>query len=421
MNGNHAPNAPGTRRPGRPVGSRRTAARRPVANRRVAYAILALALRLSTAPALAQSVVVKPGDTLSGLALRHGTSVRALSTANTLSGSTIRPGQTLQLPPDSHAGPAGADGQYTVVAGDTLYDIAYAAGVSVAELITINVLDGTIINPGQILRLTPSERTAQPEHPTTVTVHHGDSLWRLARAHGITVASLAAANGLDPNRPLPVGLVLRWPSQTGDPVAESRGGPALHRVAVRPGDTLWGLARTHGTTVGAIYELNRLTTTTLRPGQVLRTAPAGELGAAGPDTLAAAVPALRWPVRGPITSRFGYRRLAITDATFHNGIDIAGRVGDPIRAAITGTVVYSGERGGYGLQVALRTGTIETRYSHASELLVEVGESVEAGDVIARVGSTGLSTGPHLDFEVRTRGTPIDPLPLLQRGSGSGP
>jgi len=120
------------------------------------------------------------------------------------------------------------------------------------------------------------------------------------------------------------------------------------------------------------------------------------------------------PVTGEIVSGFGYRLHPIFKVVrFHTGIDIACSYGTPIRAAASGTVVFSGWRKAYGLTVIIDHGNgIATLYAHCSQVYVSEGDRVNAGQVIAAVGSTGLSTGPHLHFEVRRYGTPINPFTL---------
>ncbi|MCU1674597.1 MAG: rane protein [Frankiales bacterium] len=100
----------------------------------------------------------------------------------------------------------------------------------------------------------------------------------------------------------------------------------------------------------------------------------------------------------------------------HTGIDLAGPYGSPIRAVGAGTVIEAGMESGYGyiVKVELLDGTV-TYYAHNSRLLVSAGEQVTAGQVIAREGNTGHSTGPHLHFEVRIGGTPINPIPWLAK------
>ena len=101
---------------------------------------------------------------------------------------------------------------------------------------------------------------------------------------------------------------------------------------------------------------------------------------------------------------------------FHTGIDIGGApAGSNIVAATHGEVIYAASLGGYGLTVVLdHGGGISTMYAHASKILVSVGQKVNSGDVIAKVGSTGLSTGPHLHFEVKINGQHTDPWKYLQ-------
>ncbi|MDR7420926.1 MAG: peptidoglycan DD-metalloendopeptidase family protein [Armatimonadota bacterium] len=118
------------------------------------------------------------------------------------------------------------------------------------------------------------------------------------------------------------------------------------------------------------------------------------------------------PLRGPLTSRFGYRLHPLFGRRhFHAGIDIAAPRGAPVRAAAAGTVIFAGWYGGYGKLVVLDHGEgTSTLYGHLSAILVAAGARVARDQVIGRVGSTGYATGPHLHFEVRHDGRPVDPL-----------
>jgi murein DD-endopeptidase MepM/ murein hydrolase activator NlpD len=118
---------------------------------------------------------------------------------------------------------------------------------------------------------------------------------------------------------------------------------------------------------------------------------------------------LSWPVSGPVTSGFGVRW-----GRMHEGIDIAVGQGTPVHAAAAGTVIYAGWMDGYGNLVVVDHGNgLSTAYGHNSTLASSVGEAVTAGQVIAYSGSTGHSTGPHVHFEVRVNGSPVDPLGYL--------
>jgi murein DD-endopeptidase MepM/ murein hydrolase activator NlpD len=118
------------------------------------------------------------------------------------------------------------------------------------------------------------------------------------------------------------------------------------------------------------------------------------------------------PVDGRMTSGFGMRHHPILRfARMHSGIDFGARYGTPIVAAADGHVVGAGWAGGYGRQVQVRhDGGVVTTYSHMSGIAAEPGQPVRQGQVIGYVGSTGISTGPHLHFEVRVAGRPVNPL-----------
>jgi len=122
-----------------------------------------------------------------------------------------------------------------------------------------------------------------------------------------------------------------------------------------------------------------------------------------------------WPVNGRYSSPFGYRIHPIFKVKkMHTGIDIGASSGTPIKAADSGVVIQAGWRGGYGQTVVIsHGGSITTLYAHQSAILVTVGKAVQQGDVIGKVGSTGYSTGPHLHFEVRVNGAPVDPMSYL--------
>lgn len=118
---------------------------------------------------------------------------------------------------------------------------------------------------------------------------------------------------------------------------------------------------------------------------------------------------LVWPAAGPVTSPFGMRW-----GRMHDGIDIGAPMGAPIFAAASGQVIYAGWMSGYGnLTVIDHGGGLATAYGHQSKLEVSVGEQVTQGQQIGLVGSTGHSTGPHLHFEVRVNGAPVDPMGYL--------
>jgi murein DD-endopeptidase MepM/ murein hydrolase activator NlpD len=146
--------------------------------------------------------------------------------------------------------------------------------------------------------------------------------------------------------------------------------------------------------------------------------------------LANAVEAMSLPVAGRVTSGYGARQDPLTgEASMHTGLDVGAPEGTPIRVPAGGVVLSAGPKGGYGNAVEIDHGNgLVTLYAHASEVLVSKGEFVQPGQEIATVGTSGRSTGPHLHFEVREGGRPVDPQRVLKKyglraeGShGSGP
>lgn len=121
----------------------------------------------------------------------------------------------------------------------------------------------------------------------------------------------------------------------------------------------------------------------------------------------------------PITSGYGWRIHPITgNRKFHSGIDFGAKQGTPIYAFKSGKVDFAGRKGGYGKAVIINHGEGKsTLYGHASEIVVKKGERVVSGQIIAEIGSTGMSTGPHLHFEVRVNNKPVNPNPYLQSGA----
>lgn len=124
------------------------------------------------------------------------------------------------------------------------------------------------------------------------------------------------------------------------------------------------------------------------------------------------------PYPGKIVSKFGYRKDPFTHQTrMHNGIDVDAPFGANVKASASGIVTKCGYNGGFGKLVVISHGNgIETYYAHNSKLIVSVGQHVKKGDIVAKAGSTGRSTGTHLHFEIRINGKPVNPLTFLYSG-----
>lgn len=256
------------------------------------------------------------------------------------------------------------------------------------------------------------------------TVQRGESLWSIARANRMSTAELQRANPdlADPDR-LQVGqsisLVVADPYlnvTTTEKVTTRQNIP--YPVKTVKDDTLWPWQRVTrqagepGLKL-VVMEVTRkngvLTGQRVLSEQVLKE-PVAQVVAQGSRVVSGGgTGKLLWPLSGQITSGYGWRATG-RYREFHNGLDIAAPAGTPILAADSGVVVFAGWNGGYGLTLVIdHGGGLSTLYGHNSTNLVKVGSRVDKGQVIARVGSTGRSTGPHLHFEVRVNGEPVNP------------
>ena len=225
-----------------------------------------------------------------------------------------------------------------------------------------------------------------------------------------------------------------------EPAAGPRVAQRVHEV--KPGDTLTSLAKRYGVTVAAIVKANKLSgvnppikvgqhlaipasetataathrSSVAQPGVAAAAGPVAAPASQPPPRLALAVPdfagdapSLGWPAEGPVVSTFGHRRSG-----WHGGIDIKAPLGTPVQAAAPGVVVTAGIETRYGLVVKIEhTAGFMTVYAHNDVNLVEVGDRVDGGDLIALVGNTGRATTYHVHFEVRRDGLAYNPLYLL--------
>lgn len=138
-------------------------------------------------------------------------------------------------------------------------------------------------------------------------------------------------------------------------------------------------------------------------------------GDASEEALLGELSALSAHLEDKVSSGFGMRKHPILKVSrFHDGVDYALPLGEPLRAPAAGKVVFAGKRGGYGNAITIDHGHgFETRYAHLSEVAVKEGDFIGKNEFLGKVGSTGMSTGPHLHFEVRKRGEAVDPRRLL--------
>ena len=246
----------------------------------------------TTTPSTGSSVVVVSGDTLWKIATANGLTVSELKTLNNLTSDAILTGQTLLLksaatvtPTTPTVTPGTTTGNVTVASGDTLWKIANANGLSVAELKALNNLTSDVIVPGQTLLLkqtTTTPSVTQPTTPTTpstastITVASGDTLWKIANANGLSVSALKTLNNLTSDVIVP-GQVLTLksttvtaPTVTQPTTTAPTTSTTASTITVATGDTLWKIANANGLTVTELKTLNNLSSDYIYPGQTLK-------------------------------------------------------------------------------------------------------------------------------------------------------
>ncbi|UCH26173.1 MAG: LysM peptidoglycan-binding domain-containing M23 family metallopeptidase [Trueperaceae bacterium] len=302
---------------------------------------------------------IESGDTLGELASRYDVPLDVLMSFNDLDSVTIFPGQMIKIPYIQARGGVAAFApnppplfkRHTLAAGETISGVIQRYGLTVPSLVGANPdLSSLDRLPVGIELLIP------PAEGLVVTLQEEETLPDIISRYDIDPITLAKANELYSLSDVSSGMMLFLPG-------------------VKPVESLERLAR--------VREMeNRYI----------------------------------WPVHGRITSYFGRRNLGLGTSNFHRGIDIAAPYGTLVVASRSGTVSFAGwSSQGYGKLVKIRhPGRAETWYAHNSEILVRPGQFIDQGEVIARIGSTGISTGPHLHFEVHEGNRADDPLSFLR-------
>ena len=226
-------------------------------------------------------------------------------------------------------------------------------------------------------------------------VQKGETLWGLARKYEVPLKSILQANSLQPTEHLQIGQKLLIPGKS----------PGGVWYQVKQGDTLSGIASIHNLKWRELQQINSISSPhLLQIGSRIFIPNGSSLGFGKP---------LRIPLR--VTSRYGYRVHPVTGLhRMHEGIDFRAAIGTRVYAAQTGRVIYTGRKGGYGKMVGIQhQGDFTTWYGHLSQIRVSIGEYVHLGKVIGLSGNTGISTGPHLHFEIRYKGRSENPAPYL--------
>ncbi|MDD4803516.1 MAG: LysM peptidoglycan-binding domain-containing M23 family metallopeptidase, partial [Syntrophomonas sp.] len=215
--------------------------------------------------------------------------------------------------------------------------------------------------------------------------------------------ALMQKNGMDERTNLEIGTVVKIP-------VVQRG---VHVVIA--GDTMYDVAKRYYVSTDALVNANRdKNPKLLMTGDILHIPGSNNIRVAQaiPEpSRGLSVPKLIWPIAGTISSAYGWRK-----GGFHHGLDIANKIGTPIKAVAEGTVSFSGHKPVYGLTVILdHPDGKQTLYAHAQKTYVKKGQQVKQGEILATVGISGVTTGPHLHFEVRKENKASDPLAYLRR------
>ncbi|MBO8157955.1 M23 family metallopeptidase [Thermosyntropha sp.] len=236
-------------------------------------------------------------------------------------------------------------------------------------------------------------------------VKSGDTLWDIAMKYGVDIKMIMAMNNINEKSILSIGQVLVFPARN----------TRIH--VIKPGETMWDIAMRYDISVDKLINANKeKNPNQLMIGDTLKIpddspgVPVSKLTTRPSRSVKFKTLSYAWPLIGTITSPYGWRKSG-----FHHGLDIAGERGDPIRAVADGVVVFSGYKAVYGNMVIIEhLDGKQTVYAHARSLKVKKGQKVRRGQIIATVGTTGRTTGPHVHFEVRYRNKTLNPLNFLR-------
>ena len=248
---------------------------------------------------------------------------------------------------------------------------------------------------------------------TEYVVKPGDSVYKIAAKFSLSPDSIIDINNLKEAWNIRVGKTLKIPNMDG----------VFYKVAKN--DSISKIAVKMKVPQNAILDANNLLSDTIRPDDMLfipgvkmnvndfnRAVTKGEAPRKAP------VKPLIFPVSGRITSGYGWREDPVNprpgDMRFHKAVDISGKTGDPIKAAMKGTVLRLDNNPNLGNFIVLGHGEYQTLYAHLSAYSVKAGDKVEQGQEIGKVGETGYTTGPHLHFEAFRNGNRINPLDLIK-------
>ena len=308
---------------------------------------------------------------------------------------------------------------YTIEKGDSLWMIANKYKTSVKDLMEWNnISPNDSLYPGRkleirtekavkiqetlIARKKAEDKEAARAKALTYRVAKGDTLIAIAKKFHTSVASLLINNNIQDPGKLRPGQVIKI----------SEANKIVH--IVNKGESLWELGKLYSIKLSKLIEHNDLKYRTIFPGQKL-TIPVQSASKLEEIYKKKRQKILNSKFNKPLSGRlcgyFGWRiHPILKKRLFHCGVDIAAGQGTPIKAIGAGEVTFAGWLKGYGKVVVVKHGRgLSSRYAHCKVINTKVGAKIKAGETIAKVGTTGLSTGPHLHLEVRKYGNPVDP------------
>ena len=389
-------------------------------------------VRLQAKRPEASSVVVylrvRRGDSIGSIANRFGVTPRAIKLATGMTKNTILPGEILKVPllkadlePTRVARlPPGAF-WYTVRRGDTLSTIQSRFDFTQMDLVNAN----PALRSLDQIRL--NERLIIPgyNYGAYVMLKENQDLMGVAADHGVEIDDLIRANNAGNVGALRVGDYVVLPGVDADAtlkrLEDRRDAEEAVRIQKRFELAKERIAEARAEI--ALQAKSRAAARLVAQSQAtkararLQVAQRSSVSQVRRATASFSFPSFRggyiWPMRGTITSSFGRRGFWIGSSNFHTGLDIAAAYGTPIYAAKGGLVQQSGY-GYFGLNVWINTGGgVQNIYGHLSRTAVYGGQYVERGQLIGWEGCSGICTGPHLHFEIRVNGSPVNPLRYL--------
>ncbi|MDR2468081.1 MAG: M23 family metallopeptidase [Spirochaetaceae bacterium] len=268
-----------------------------------------------------------------------------------------------------------------------------------SELEEINV-DNEASEAGMMVPVPEEYLATQPLLYSAYTIQKGDMIGVIAENFGLNQGTLVSINNIRNSRAIYPNEILRIPNQDG----------IMHTVA--SGETIAAIAEKYTVEQNSIITANELFSDKVNNGTRLFV-PGAKLNFMQLQEINGDL--FVWPVRGRITSRYGYRISPVSGSRmFHTGIDVSAVTGVPIRAAMSGRISTAGYNDVFGYHVVIaHHSNYRTLYGHMSAIRTRSGAYVKTGEVIGYVGNTGQSTGSHLHFTVYKNGVTINPLLLM--------